>query len=165
MESLGHRRWLLFPFLKDIAYGRVDGTPKTTKRYSLVTAVSLKVIDAQVADISDTDIAYVAYPYHDYPTDYFKHGWYSSFSVVADKEDRWNNDTVDFSHSTITVTDENGLRLPVTATNYQTDNYGLSNILQWKVGDTKNGIKYRVVIDNVLVQNIARNYRYWFKIH
>lgn len=164
VESLGHRRWLLFPFLKEIAYGRVDGKPITTGKYEIVTSVSLKVIDDEVADISKSEIDYVAYPYEAYPSQYFKHGWYCSFSVLVDREERWNNNDVDYSHAKITVTDESGKQYSVSDVSYNTNNYGLSNAIQWKIQNTKNNTKYTVKLENVIVQGESRAYQYWFSI-
>ena len=165
VESLGHRRWMLDPFLKEISYGRVDGKPKVENAYGFATGVSLKVVNDDVANISNTSVEYVAYPYEEYPSYYFEHDWYSSFSVLVDKTNRWNNSNVDFSNVKITVTDESGKVLNVSNISSNTENYGLSNILQWKSIGTTNGIKYFVKIKNVLVQGVERNYDYWFEIN
>jgi len=161
-KTIGHRRWILFPFLKTIAYGRVDA--KIGKYNTMITAITLKVINDEMADISDTEIEYIAYPYENYPSNYFKHGWYSSFSVLFDKTDRWKNRNVDYRNAKITVTDENGKKLSIKSIKYNTDGAGLPNILQWKIGKTKNKKKYRVKIENVLVNGEQRDYSYWFKI-
>lgn len=164
VPSLGHRRWMLFPFLKEISYGRVDGTPIVTDKFSIVTSVSLKVISDEIADISDTDIHFVAYPYENYPSKYFKHGWYSSFSVLVDKENRWDNSDVDYSHAKILVTDEKGVALRVKDISFNKKNFGLSNIIQWKIVGTKNNTKYQVKIENVLVKGEKKSYDYWFNV-
>jgi len=164
VESIGHRRWILFPFLKEISYGRVDGKPQVTDKYDIVTSVSLKVRNDELADISDTAIEYVAYPYETYPSYYFKHDWFCSFSVLVDKYDRWNNKDVDFSQAKITVTDNEGKQMSVYSVSSNHENYGLSNIIQWKIKDTKNNEKYSVKIKDVFVQGVKKEYNYWFQI-
>ena len=40
VASLGHRRWLLHPFLSHTSFGRVDGTPLVSSPWSNVTGMS-----------------------------------------------------------------------------------------------------------------------------
>ena len=42
VETLGHRRWMLHPFLGTTSLGRVDGTPPGSPYF--YTGVSLKVV-------------------------------------------------------------------------------------------------------------------------
>ncbi|WP_319381672.1 hypothetical protein [Thiomicrorhabdus sp.] len=165
VDNLGHRRWLINPFLDHVSYGRVDGKPSVDTPWDFVTGVSLKVINDENADLSDTTIEYIAYPYGNYPAGYFQHGWFMSFSVLADKMDFWGNqDTVDFSNAGITVSDENDQALKVHNVSYDNTAYGLPNFLQWKVDGTVSNQEYTVKIQNVVVSNQTKNYEYTFTI-
>ncbi|WP_319557723.1 hypothetical protein [Thiomicrorhabdus sp.] len=165
VDNIGHRRWLLNPFLAYVSYGRVDGKPSVDSQWDFATGVSLKVINDENADISDSTIDYIAYPYGNYPAAYFQNGWYMSFSVLADKIDFWaNQKSVDFSAASIEVTDSNSQALNVNSVSYYNDGRGLPNVLQWKVDGTVSNQEYTVKIQNVVVSNQAQNYEYTFTI-
>ena len=153
VESLGHRRWILFPFLKNISYGRVD-VPG-------FTGAAIKVIND---DTTTANVDYVAYPFEEYPTNLFAKDWYLSFSVVANRNDLWANKSVNFRNAAIEISDESGNLLSVSSIYYNNEGYGNPNHLQWKVTGLKNGVKYTVSIKNVKVLGKDRSYEYWFKL-
>jgi hypothetical protein len=153
VESLGHRRWMLFPFLSNTSYGRVDVLG--------FTGVVIKVINDK---INPSNVDFVAYPYEEYPRNLFLKNWYLSFSVVADRNNLWNNEKVDFSDAVIEVNNEGGETLQVNSIYYDNEGYGIPNNLQWKVNGIKYGVKYTVNIKNVKVLGINKNYEYWFKL-
>lgn len=153
VESLGHRRWLLFPFLKNISYGRVDVFG--------FTGAAIKVINE---DLTPANVDFVAYPYGEYPRNLFVKNWYLSFSIVADRNDRWNNVNVDFSNAIIEIYDEKGNALPIKSISYNNEGYGIPNHLQWKTDGIKNSIKYTVDIKNVKVFGVYKDYQYWFTL-
>jgi len=153
VESLGHRRWLLFPFLKSISYGRVD-VPG-------FTGVAIKVINDE---ITSANVDFIAYPYEEYPRNLFFKNWYLSFSVVADRYNRWNNVNVDFSNAIIEINDENGKYLPINSVYHNNEGYGIPNHLQWKAEGIKDGVKYTVNIKNVKVFGANKNFEYWFRL-
>ncbi len=165
VDSLGHRRWVLHPFLSQTSFGRVDGLPLTggAIRYS---AMSLRVIGYPDANLSATDIAYIAYPEGNYPARYFKHGWFMSFSVLAAKTDTWANDgaAVDFTAATIQVSELGGAPLQVTDRSYNNQGFGLPNIVQWKVVGTQDNVSYALRIAGVKVNGTPREYQYGFRI-
>ena len=153
VESLGHRRWMLFPFLKDTSYGRVDILG--------FTGAVIKVVNDE---INPSNVDFVAYPYEEYPRNLFLKNWYLSFSVVADRNNLWNNEKVDFSDAVIEIHNEDGEILQVNSIYYDNEGYGIPNNLQWKVNGIKYGIKYTVNIKNVKVFGINKNYEYWFNL-
>lgn len=181
-NGLGSRRWLLNPLLKSISFGRVDGEPTSTKATipgydgepievasTYMSGASIEVIDdAQI--VSDMDTDFVAYPYGDYPKNLFKEDSYQrgyptmSFSVIADRKNLHDNKNVDFSNTIVEIRGEDGQLIKVSLMGYDNDNYGLPNILQWKVENLKDGMKYTVRINNVKVMNDPKNYEYWFKL-
>ncbi|MBK6821198.1 MAG: CAP domain-containing protein [Bacteroidetes bacterium] len=69
VEIIGHRRWILDPFLKHIAFGRVDGKSKVNNS-NYANGFALYVINDEQADISNLNIDFVSYPYESYPKIY-----------------------------------------------------------------------------------------------
>ena len=163
-ETIGHRRWLLDPFLKYVAYGRVDGKPKKSA-YSFVSAASLKVINDEQADIANLNIDYVAYPYENYPTGLFPKNLFLSFSVLYDKRYAFLNSFPDFKDATIAVTTTDaGQALQVNAISFDNEGAGLPNSIQWKVNDLKDNTSYTVNIKNVYIDGLLHTYQYEFKL-
>ncbi|TAL69055.1 MAG: CAP domain-containing protein [Bacteroidetes bacterium] len=162
VESLGHRRWLLNPFMRNFAYGRVDKVSNSGRH---VTAGVLKVFDQLVYwPRFESDIEYVAYPEGNYPADAFKLDWYLSFSAVADRDTFFNNKNVDFSNATIEMKDESDNPVIVNSISYNTEGYGIPNVIQWKAEGLVNGKRYTVSIKKVKYKELEKNYTYWFKI-
>lgn len=165
VASLGHRRWVLHPFLSQTSFGRVDGQPRTgsTLRH---TATSLRVLGYPDANLAGSDINYIAYPEGNYPAKYFKHGWFMSFSVLASKGSTFANGSgaVSFNGATIQVTNAAGAALTISEQSANYAGFGLPNVVQWKVAGTQSSTDYTVRIGNVTVGGQARNYQYTFKI-
>jgi len=153
IESLGHRRWMLSPFLSNTSYGRVDILD--------FTGAVIKVVNDE---INPSNVDFVAYPYEEYPRNLFLKNWYLSFSVVADRNNLWNNEKVDFSDAVIEIHNEDGETLQVNSIYYDNEGYGIPNNLQWKANEIKYGIKYTVNINNVKIAGINKNYEYWFNL-
>lgn len=162
VESLGHRAWLLNPFLKTISYGSASLT-----RDKVYDAASVYVFDSKDS-LTQTNVDYVAYPYQNYPKDWFVPGWYSSFSVIENKGDSYDNQGVDYSDTTVTVTDEQGNSLKVSDIKFTQANsnsyFGIGNLLQWKIENTSTHKKYFVKIKNVKVKSQSKDYAYWFTL-
>ncbi|NLB18731.1 MAG: hypothetical protein GX825_08405 [Syntrophomonadaceae bacterium] len=156
VESLGHRRWLLSPFLKSTSYGRVD-VPG-------FTGAVIKVVNDDLTTTT-ANVDYVAYPFENYPGNLFLKDWYLSFSVVADRNNFWANENVDFKNATIEIEDDNGNSLSINSVIYDNVGYGNPNHLQWKAIGIKNDVKYIVNIKNVSVLGTNKNYEYWFKLN
>lgn len=162
VKSLGHRAWLLNPFLRSISFGRATDL---ADGYVDGAAVYVQDVHTQV----DTAVDYVAYPYGQYQKAWFKHGWYMSFSAFFDKTDLWKNKNVDYSKVKIRITDSQGKLLSVKQIAKQDKHHkgasaGLPNLPQWQVSGTKDNERYQVFIENVVVDGKVRNYRYWFEI-
>lgn len=162
-DNVGHRRWMLDPFLGKISYGRVAQVLSDGSR---TDAATLKVFSftggvATPGGIPD----YVAYPYGDYPAKYFDTRALLSFSVLASKTTRGGaNASVDFSKATITVTNAAGTSLAVSGSSFDNIGYGVSNNLQWKVAGLAANTSYTVTIANVIVGGAAQTYTYPFRI-
>lgn len=157
--SIGHRRWMLDPFLGKASYGRVTRIGAG----GVSEAASLKVFGFTGGTTVPTGLpAFVAYPYGDYPVRYFGADDYLSFSVVASAAGRGGNASVDFSRATITVTGPGG-SLAVSGQTSDTAGYGLPNNLQWKVSGLQVGTTYTVTIDGVSGA-AQRQYSYTFRM-
>ncbi len=161
VPNLGHRRWLLDPFLPDVALGLVEGTPQTGD-FSQATGSAIRVISGQDADISEISLPFVAYPRGEFPTRLLSKNWFMSFSVLADHDEKFNNSSsqIDFSGVEISVENESGSDLSVTEVNAAYTNYGLPNQLKWKVPGMEDNVEYTVTITGVIVNGESKDYSY-----
>ena len=161
LNSVGHRRWLLYPFLSTVAYGRVAGRYQLSNK---ADASALKVINtAQATPASLPDI--VAYPYEDYPSRYFANNALFSFGVIANKSSAFgSNASVNFSAATIVVRERGAGTLAVSQIAFDNEGFGLPNNLQWKVAGLKANTFYDVTIDKVNVGGTLKTYTYFFRI-
>ncbi|MDR6133914.1 uncharacterized protein YkwD [Sphingomonas sp. SORGH_AS802] len=161
-DNVGHRRWILSPFLTSIAYGRVAGTDGANR----TDATSLKVFGQASAPAVNAAAlpGFVAYPQGDYPARYFDTGALLSFSAIIDTSRAGNNSAVDYAAATIRVVGEDGAALPVSSISFDNIGYGLPNNIQWKVVGLGRKVTYSVTIDNVRVRGVARSYSYTFRI-
>ena len=162
--AIGHRRWVLDPFLKYVSYGRVDGKPKKGSD-AFVSAGSLKVINDDEADITDLAVNYIAYPYGNYPTRLFPKNLFLSFSALYDKTSTWANSSVTYQSAVVQVAlESSGQQLAVSSVSYDNEGYGIPNSIQWKVNGLKDNTSYVVSINNVSVNGVATNYQYKFTL-
>lgn len=157
VETLGHRRWFLHQFLSQIAFGRVDGKPFAHTNWA--TAMSVRVIGYPDQSLADSTQEFVAYPVGNYPARYFKHGWYMSFAVLADKRGTFFNTqpAIDYSPASILVQDATGKVLPIGGIKVDFQGYGLPNSLQWIATGTEYGKTYTVKIFKVRVPKSMTN--------
>ena len=125
------RRGLLDPFLRSISFGRSDGKTRTENSWN-ATGTALMLISNTTADISGIGISFVAYPYQDYPKAYFEKDGYFSFSVIADYKDASKSNVVDFSKTSVQISEESGTILYVHSIGYDNLFYGIPNLLKWK---------------------------------
>ncbi|MEH3046998.1 CAP domain-containing protein [Sphingomonas adhaesiva] len=160
-NNVGHRRWMLDPFLGKISYGRVAQLLSDGRR---TDASALKVFDfTGGVPTPGTLPAFVAYPQGDYPARYFDPAALLSFSVVADATQRGGaNATVNFSGATVTVK-AGATTLAVSNISYDNVGYGLPNNIQFNVTGLQNNVSYEVTIANVLVRGVAQSYTYTFR--
>jgi uncharacterized protein YkwD len=162
VDNVGHRRWLLDPFLGAVAYGRVAGRQATTTR---ADAAAMKVFDTTgAAGPHGTLPDYVAYPFEDYPARLFDTRALLSFGVISNKASKWGNTNVDFSNAAITVRQRGGATLAVSRISFDTQGYGLPNNVQFAVAGLQPNIYYDVTIDRVAVGGAQRSFSYFFRI-
>lgn len=147
--SLGHRRWMLSPFLGKASYGRVSTILASGER---VTAASLRVFsfNGGAGSVSAASVpSFVAYPYGDYPIRYFRGNHILSFTAIASATSAFGaNANVRYSGATVSVTGPAGA---LTVTDVASDNsgYGVANNLQWRVGGLQQNVTYTVRIIGV----------------
>ena len=164
--TLGHRRWMLDPFLKQVAFGRVDVENASGVR---TTAAVLKVIYPADATGSVTP-DYVAYPVGDYKKAYFQGTGTTdpiqSFTAIADKSSRSANgqSKVDYGVATVSVVPRGGAALAVTAVSPDYVGYGVPNLLRFRAAGITAGVVHDVTIANVRVNGVLRSYRYTFRL-
>jgi hypothetical protein len=159
VPALGHRRWLLNPFLPRVSYGRVETLAPGAEGNTLVHGATLKIIYDDQARLPSSTPSFVAYPFGEYPLDLFEIGWFWSFSVIADRTDYWANAEVDFRNTTVRVRGPQGL-LRVHSLSFNNEAAGLPNVLQWRVDGVEPGKHYQVSIANVLVRGEQKAYTY-----
>lgn len=145
--QLGHRRWMLSPFLGKTSYGRVSTILADGTR---VTAASLRVFSFAGGSGSVSGVpAFVAYPFGDYPIRYFRANDYLSFSAIANNGGSFGaNSNVRYGGAAITVTGPSG-NLAVSAVTSDNDGYGVANNVQWRVAGLQQNVTYTVRISGV----------------
>jgi uncharacterized protein YkwD len=163
VASLGHRRWILSPFLAQITFGRVDGIPSGGSQKYM--ASTLRVMGDERKSLSGMNQDFVAYPQGVYPASEFKTDWYLSFAAIASTSNAWDSGDkqVNYGGATITVTG-GGSTLIVSGVSANYDGYGMPNHLQWKVAGLKTGVTYTVKIAGVSVNGVQRDYSYTFSL-
>lgn len=162
-DRVGHRRAIINPFLKSIAFGRSEGVPKTGQ-VPYATAGALKYQD-YVENTGHVDVEYVAYPVNNYPPTLIDRNFFLSFSAIMDKNNLWANQNVDFSQATVKVTSESGANVPVSEVCFDNEGWGsLPNALKWKAAGLQDEVKYTVEIKNVRYEGSSKDYTYWFKL-
>lgn len=157
-NNVGHRRWLLNPFLDRVAFGRVTANTDSES----VDGVALRVNYLPGGPANFTQ-PLVAWPFHVYPALLFAPGSLLSFSAVVNPASYFANQDVDYSQALVSVTQRGGG--PVAVTNISHDNaaYGLPNNLQFAAA-IRQDVVYDVTIRNVKAGGVTRDYSYWFRI-
>ncbi|WP_310463483.1 CAP domain-containing protein [Sphaerotilus sp.] len=157
-STLGHRRWLLDPFLKQIAFGRVDVQAASGVR---TTGAAIKVIYA-TDEAGPVTPDYIAYPVGDYRKAYFQGDPVLSFTAIADKTSRSANGLgkVDFGVATVSVVPRGGVALAVSAVSPDYAGYGVPNVLRFRAAGITAGVIHDVTVANVRVNGVLRTYSY-----
>ena len=161
VAGIGHRRWLLDPFLKRIAYGRVSGA--VDARNQSVASV-LKIMRPDGLAQAGAAPELIAYPFGDYPARFYAEGAPLSVALLIDPENKAGNAAVDFSQTRIAVKPASGKPLRISGVIADNRFYGLPNNLQFRAERLVAGERYEVMLDGVRVKGEAKNYRYWFRI-
>lgn len=162
VDTLGHRRWLIDPWLDHISFSRVDDFAGRT------TGSAIKVFNDEMADISDTSVEMVASPYHDYPAKLYGAGVMMSFSVVSTTSNKWDssNKNVDFSSASVTIVDSSSSNreMQVSEVFYDNEGYGVPNNLRWYTKSIETGVRYDVTVSDVNVEGVRKSFSYWFRL-
>jgi hypothetical protein len=167
VDVCGHRRWILDPFVKFIAFGRVDG-PSTKNPQFGVTAASIYVIDDNKQNLSEWTDDFIAYPFHNYPSELIYNSqnnyWHFHFTAVFNKNNWWDNSNVSFSDAVLEIKDEDGHNMPFTNVTPNNSGYGVPNMLRFDLTNLQKDIRYNVSIKNVKYKSKTKDYSYWFKV-
>ncbi len=158
--DIGHRRWILSPFLGKTSYGRVAYQSSSGDRVSTGT---MRVFGfAGGVTVPGGIPAFVAYPFGDYPIRYFRAGDYLSFTAVPNTSSNGANNSVRFTGATISVTGPSGA---LAVSNVSSDNlgYGVPNNVQWRTAGLQNNVTYTVQISGV-TGSTQSSYTYTFRI-
>jgi uncharacterized protein YkwD len=171
-ERVGHRRWIIDPFLKHVAIGRADGASTVNQGYDN-TAMALYCIDRDnEQNVSDWDYDFVAYPYQ-----YYKPRWvycqtqtnhnyhYMSFTYIADKSQGYlGNINVSFANATISMTDEDGKSITIEKELTNNEGYGTPNCLMWLPSELIQDKRYNVEIKGVEYGGTTKDFSYWYMV-
>jgi uncharacterized protein YkwD len=158
--SIGHRRWMLDPFLGRISYGRVSQLLSDGRRTDSAT---MKVFGFSAGTPAPASVPpFVAYPYGDYPERYMDPAALLSFSVVAGTSGRGASAGVRLAGAQISVS-AGATALAVSEVRADNDGYGLPNSIQWKVAGLRPNVTYTVRITGVTGAPQA-DYQYDFRL-
>lgn len=160
-DSLGHRRWLLDPFLREVAFAWVSG-PLADGEYG--GAAVLRLGRGRSAGRAAAQSDFVAYPVGDYPARYADLTGWLSFSVLVDPARPGASRNVDYRRARVQVHDPDGNMLALRELRYDNDDFGLPNNLQFRVAGLRAGVRYQVAVDGVVVAGAPREFRYWFRV-
>lgn len=158
--DIGHRRWILDPFLGKTSYGRVSVVLADGSRAS---AASMRVFRFNSDPAVPNGIPpFVAYPYGDYPLRYFGLSDYLSFTAITSTTSLWANQSVSFASAAVSVTGPAG-NMPVTDVSVDNQGYGVPNSIQWHVAGLAVGVTYTVNIVGVTGSSQS-SYSYTFRV-
>ncbi|MBM4370808.1 MAG: hypothetical protein FJ098_04095 [Deltaproteobacteria bacterium] len=163
VPSLGHRRWLLDPFLPSVSWGAAGGLADQGGTWPYDWAGVLEIVKSPLADLSGLDPGFVACPVGAWPAAWFQADWYLSFAVLADTASPWGNETVSYEEAEIAVLGPGG-SMNVWGLSWNNHGYGLPNHLQWRVAGLQEGVDYQVSITDVTVGFQLLSYEYWFRL-
>jgi len=164
-DEIGHRRWMLDPYLDQTALGRVIAVLADGNR---VDSAVMKVFDfpgeaqGRAKTASSTVPEFVAWPQGRYPQRFFSARARLSFSISQDPQDMWSNPEVDFSGAQVTVSDGQRM-LPVHDQMNDNEGFGVANCLSWRVDGIMPGPTYSVTVSGVRGAPRA-SYSYTFTI-
>lgn len=164
--SIGHRRYILSPFLTKASYGEVSNTD--AKSFPTIVGAAMKTVYPFGSQKLTTTVekGVIAYPYHHYPKKFFLKSEPLSLSILVNPQNAYANNKVDFSQAKLTVVRRDNQQIqPIGNIQYDNTNYGLvANNLQFHFSSMQYNVTYDVKIMNVLVDGKAEEYSYWFKV-
>ncbi|MGV3579675.1 CAP domain-containing protein [Brevundimonas sp.] len=159
--SIGHRRWLLDPFLAKISFGRVAGILPDGRR---TDGAALRIIGSNRFVPEPIEGGFIAYPFGDYPARFWDPRAMLSFAVLVDLRDKMASEQVDYSDAQVTVRRTGGAALEVSRVSSDHNALGLPNSLQFAAEGLQPGVSYDVAVRNVRVQGQSRDFAYSFRI-
>ena len=162
-NNVGHRRWIINPFMEKSAYGSVHAPSIKDNQFPYVVGTSHKTLYSQ-KNPTTAKLGVIAYPYHNYPAKYFIEGAILSASILIDQNDYWANKNVDYSKAKLVVTERGGGNQEIRDISYDNVGMGIPNNIQFYFDGLKNNVIYDVKISNVLVNGQPKDYTYWFKV-
>jgi len=161
--GVGHRRWILNPFLKHVAFGYAFGkSPKPRPRFPYVTGSALFVLDSKT-NVDPVPGGFVAYPFKKYPRTLWNPKTFLSFSAVYNTSSPFRNKKVDYSQAKIEVKSPQG-PMTVSDISSNTKGAGVPNVIIWKVNGLQPNVKYDVSLSNVTVEGQSKSYNYSFTL-
>jgi len=144
VQGLGHRRWILDPYLGAIAFGRVDNPAKQ------LSAGALRVHDPAEPPPVPASGTFVAWPVGRYPAALWDRAAEWSVSLVESSADRFASQFAYFAKSTVEVRDEETQRPVDVSRLYRDDQgFGVPNLLSFRVSGAQPGRWYKVTVRNV----------------
>ena len=159
--SIGHRRWLLDPFLATISFGRVAGILPDGRR---TDGAAMRIIGSNRVVPEPIEGGFIAYPFGDYPARFWDPGALLSFAVLVDLRDKTASEQVDYRNAQVSVRQRGAGALEVSRVTFDNNAYGLPNSLQFAAEGLQPGVSYDVAIRNVRVQGQSRDFAYTFRI-
>ena len=159
--SIGHRRWLLDPFLATISFGRVAGLLPDGRR---TDGAALRIIGSNRVVPRPIAGGFVAYPFGDYPARFWDPRAQLSFAVLVDLRDKTASEQVDYGQAQVSVRQSGGGAVEVSRVSFDNNAYGLPNSLQFAAEGLQPGVAYDVAIRNVRVQGQPTDFAYTFRI-
>lgn len=162
-NNVGHRLWMLNPFLQKSAYGSVNAPSFRDTRFPYVVGTSIKVV-YPFNNATTAPLGVIAYPYHNYPAKYYMAGSILSISVLTDQKNFFANRNVDYAKATVVVTERSsGAKQKISNIRYE--NIGIPNHIQFNFDDLKLNVIYDVKLSNVMVNGQPKEYSYWFNVN
>ncbi|WP_151812281.1 CAP domain-containing protein [Acinetobacter bereziniae] len=162
-NNVGHRLWMLNPFLQKSAYGSVNAPSFRGTRFPYVVGTSIKVV-YPFNNATTAPLGVIAYPYHNYPAKYYMPGSILSISVLTDQKNFFANRNVEYAKATVVVTERSsGVKQKISNIRYE--NIGVPNHIQFNFDDLKLNVIYDVKLSNVLVNGQPKEYSYWFNVN
>lgn len=158
--GLGHRRWLLDPFLQRVAFGMVAGRDGN----GVSSGAALRFIPAAAGVAARSRDDFIAWPIGDYPRRYYAADALLSFTALLDRNRKFANRDVDYADAQVQVSERGGPPLAVRGLSADHEGFGVPNSLQFRVPALRPGAIYDVSIRDVRVGGQRRDYRYWFRI-
>ncbi|MBT9559018.1 MAG: CAP domain-containing protein [Myxococcales bacterium] len=177
--NVGHRRWLLDPFMKVTSMGMAYRTSTGADGATILDHVGvLQVLPKSFADPGDETPTILAYPMGDYPLAWVDPSYYVSVSLLVDRDSPARNSAVNFESATVTVT-KDGTPAPLATLDggepdlrISNEFFGLPNHLQFRLAEPLVAqASYAVVLDGVVIEDATgaptdapARYEYTFRL-